>query len=151
MQLENILTPDRCYCDVETISKKRLLKKISEKIATDINHLQSNQIFEALMARERLGSTGLGKGIAIPHCRVSSSKEIIACLVTLDQPVDFDAVDSIPVDLLFLLIVPEQKTDEHVRVLAHLAALFNDENFCKILRNTHNGKALYDVAINYQL
>ena len=149
MQLEDILTPDRCYCDVKGVSKNRLLKTISEKIEGEVNYLQANQIFDSLMSRERLGSTGLGKGIAIPHCRVPSCNEVIGCLITLEQPIDFDAVDAKPVDLLFVLIVPEQKTDEHVKVLAKLAALFNDESFCTILRNTHDSGDLYNIAITY--
>lgn len=149
MQLEEILTPERCYCDIEGGSKKRLLKSISEFIEDDVEYLPANEIFDALMARERLGSTGLGNGIAIPHCRVPTCKGIIGCMVTLDKPVDFDAVDDKPVDLLFTLIVPEQETDEHVKTLAQLAKLFNDEHFCYILRNTHSGEDLYNVAITY--
>ena len=149
MQLEDILTPELCFCDVEGVSKKRLLKTISELIENNIDYLQANPVFDALMAREQLGSTGLGGGIAIPHCRVSSCQEIVGCLITLSEPIDFDAVDNKPVDLLFVLLVPEEKTDEHVKVLAQLAGLFNDENFCYILRNTHDSEDLYNVAITY--
>ena len=149
MQLEDILTPERCFCDVEGVSKKRLIKTISDFLEEDVKYLSSNQIFDALMARERLGSTGLGGGIAIPHCRVPSCKEIIGCIVTLDKAIDFDAVDSNPVDLLFVLIVPEQENDEHIAILSQIANLFADEHFCYILRNTHDGEDLYNVAITY--
>ena len=149
MQLEDILTPERCYCEIKGVSKNRLLKIISENIEGEVNYLQANQIFDSLMSRERLGSTGLGKGIAIPHCRVPSCNEVIGCLVTLEKPIEFDAVDSKPVDLLFVLIVPEQKTDEHVKVLAMLAELFNDESFCSTLRNTHNSENLYNFVVSY--
>ncbi|MFM1895372.1 MAG: hypothetical protein RLZZ385_446 [Pseudomonadota bacterium] len=147
MHLEDILAPERCFCDIEGISKKRILKTISELIEADVEGLPANEIFDALMAREQLGSTGLGNGIAIPHCRVSQCERITGALVTLSQPIDFDAIDDKPVDLLFVLVVPEQKTDEHVRTLAQLAELFSDEHFCYILRHTHNAEDLYNVAI----
>lgn len=149
MQLEDILTPERCFCGLEAVSKKRVLKKISELIEQDVCDLSASDIFDALMAREQLGSTGVGKGIAIPHCRVAECKRIIGALVTLQDPVNFDAIDGKPVDILFVLIVPEQKTDEHVRTLGQLAELFNDDDFCYILRNTHNSEDLYNVAITH--
>ena len=101
------------------------------------------------MAREQLGSTGLGKGIAIPHCRVPLCKDIMGMLITLEDPVDFDAVDGKPVDILFVLIVPEQEMDEHVRTLAGLAELFNDDDFCFTLRQTNNSEDLFNIAIMY--
>ena len=149
MQLEDILTPERCYCDVEGVSKKRLIKTISEKIEQNVGYLDANRIFDALMAREQLGSTGLGKGIAIPHCKVAECKEILGCIVTLSKPIDFDAIDSNPVDLLFVLIVPDEESDAHVQALSQVAQLFNDENFCHILRNTHDSDDIYNVAITY--
>lgn len=147
MQLEDILTPSRCYCDIEGVSKKRLLKTICERIEADSPALQADDIFDAIMAREQLGSTGMGNGIAIPHCKVDHCDRITGALVSLQEPVPFDAVDGKPVDLLFVLIVPNTKSDEHVRALAQVAELFSDEHFCFILRNTHNAEDLYNVAI----
>jgi len=149
MLLEDILTPERCFCDVQGVSKKRLLKTISEKVVQNTPNLDANRVFDALMARERLGTTGLGKGIAIPHCKIPDCQEIIGCIVTLDQAIDFDALDSKPVDLLFVLIVPDEQSDTHVRLLGQVAQLFNDENFCFILRNTHDSGDLYNVAVTY--
>ena len=147
--MEDILTPERCYCNVEGVSKKRILKTVSEKLEKNTGYLDANQVFDALMAREQLGSTGLGNGIAIPHCKVPECKEILGCVVTLNEAIDFDAVDSNPVDLLFVLIVPDEKSDAHVQALSQVAQLFNDENFCFILRNTHDGEDIYNVAITY--
>jgi len=149
MHLEEILTAQRCFCDLQAISKKRILKTVSELIEQDVPNLSANDIFESLMAREQLGSTGVGNGIAIPHCRVSQCNKITGALVTLSDPIDFDAIDSKPVDILFVLIVPDQKTDEHVKTLGRLAELFNDEDFCYILRNTHNSEDLYNIAITH--
>ena len=149
MQLEDILTPDRCYCRISGVSKKRLLTTISELIANNSASLESEQVFSALMSREQLGTTGLGNGIAIPHSRVPYCDEIIGALVTLDTPIDFDAIDSKPVDLFFVLIVPEVKTDEHVETLAKIAEMLNDEDFCYTLRHTQDSDDLYNIAITY--
>lgn len=149
MQLEEILTPERCHCKLEGVSKKRVLTRISQFIAEDIGAVEPDKIFNALMAREQLGSTGLGNGIAIPHCRVPLCKGIIGTLVTLSEPIDFDAIDSKPVDLLFVLIVPEEQNDEHVRTLAGVAELFNDEDFCYTLRHTNDSEDMYNIAITY--
>ncbi|MBT8145520.1 MAG: PTS IIA-like nitrogen regulatory protein PtsN [Gammaproteobacteria bacterium] len=149
MQLEEILTPARCYCNVEGVSKKRLLKRISESIEENVGYLDANTVFDALMAREQLGSTGLGNGIAIPHCKVPECKEILGCIVTLEEPIDFDSIDSKPVDLIFVLIVPDEQSDAHVQTLSQVAQLFNDESFCFILRNTHDGDDIYNVVVTY--
>ncbi|MBQ14668.1 MAG: PTS IIA-like nitrogen regulatory protein PtsN [Gammaproteobacteria bacterium] len=149
MQLEDILTPDRCYCQISGVSKKRLLTTIGELIANNSESLESEQVFGALMAREQLGTTGLGNGIAIPHSRVPFCNEIIGALITLDTPIDFDAMDSKPVDLFFVLIVPEVKTDEHVETLAKIAEMLNDEDFCYTLRHTQDSDDLYNIAITY--
>ena len=147
--MDKILTPERCHCRLAGGSKKRLLTRISELISENIAALDGNRIFNALMAREQLGSTGLGNGIAIPHCRVPDCEEIIGMLITLDMPIDFDALDGKPVDILFVLIVPELKNDEHVKTLASIAALFNDEDFCYTLRHTQDSKKLYDITITH--
>jgi len=149
MQLEDILTPERCYCDVEGVSKKRLLKTVSENIEKNVGYLDANKVFDALLAREQLGSTGLGNGIAIPHCKVPECKGILGCILTLEEPIDFDSIDSKPVDLIFVLIVPDEQSDAHVKALSQVAQLFNDDNFCIILRNTHDNEDLYNVAITY--
>jgi PTS system nitrogen regulatory IIA component len=149
MQLEEILTPERCYCRVSGVSKKRILTNVSELLSEQSDSLEAEKVFNALMAREQLGSTGLGNGIAIPHCRVPLCQEIIGSLITLDEPIDYDAIDGKPVDILFVLIVPEQKTDDHVKILARLAELFNQEDFCYTLRHTQDSDDLYNVVSTY--
>ena len=150
MQLEDILIPERCFCEIDGVSKKRVLTMISELVAKNTPAaLDSDAIFSALMAREQLGSTGLGNGIAIPHCRVGACNKIIGALVTLKEPIDFDAIDGKPVDILFVLIVPTTEHEDHIKVLAGLAELFNEEDFCYTLRHTHDNDDLYNVAITY--
>lgn len=149
MQVEEILTPERCHSRIAGVSKKRILTIISELLAENNQSLNANAVFNALMAREQLGSTGLGNGIAIPHCRAPRCPGIVGMLITLDEPVDFDALDGKPVDILFVLIVPEEETDEHVRTLASLAELLNDEDFCYTLRQTQDSEDLYHIAITH--
>lgn len=149
MQLEDILSPDRCHCRIEGVSKKRILSKISEIISENIDSLEPSDVFDGLMAREQLGTTGLGNGIAIPHCKLAPCQDIIGALITLDEPIDFDSIDGKPVDILFVLLVPREENDEHVRTLAELAALFNDPDFCYTIRHTHDSEDLYNIAITY--
>ncbi|MBI0415764.1 MAG: PTS IIA-like nitrogen regulatory protein PtsN [Nitrosospira sp.] len=149
MHLEEILIPERCHSNIEGVSKKRVFTKISQYIAKDLGSVEPDEIFNALMAREQLGSTGLGNGIAIPHCRVPMCQDIVGTLITLSKPIDFDAIDGKPVDILFVLIVPEEQHDEHIKTLAGLAALFNDEDFCYTLRHTNDNADLFNIAITY--
>ena len=147
MQLDEILTPERCHARLLGVSKKRILTNVSELVAEQNELLKEDEIFNALMAREQLGSTGLGNGIAIPHCRVSCCHQILGALITVDSPIDFDSLDGKPVDILFVLLVPQQKTDEHLKTLAGLAELFNDEDFCHTLRHTQDSEDLYNIAV----
>lgn len=149
MQLEDILTPERCYCQINGVSKKRVLMKISESLGKQFSALDETQVFDAIMSREQLGSTGLGDGIAIPHCRVPHCQKIIGALITLRKPIDFDSIDDKPVDLLFVLIVPEKRTDEHIQTLASLAEMFNDPDFCYTLRQTQDNTDLFNIAITF--
>lgn len=151
MQLEDLLSQGRCICGLEGVSKKRVINQISDIIANHTEQLtiSSTEIFNALMAREQLGSTGLGNGIAIPHCRVAGCDRILGALITLKSAIDFDAVDGKPVDILFALIVPEQRNDEHLQTLSGLATLFADDDFCYTLRHTHDSEDLFNIAITY--
>ena len=150
MELSDILTPDRCLCKIQGFSKKRLLKTLSTILGESISNLDENQVFDSMMTREQLGSTGIGNGIAIPHCRVPECNEITGCLITLETYVDYDSTDGKPVDLIFVLIVPEEKEEDHIRTLAVLAEKFDSKNFCDSLRNAQNNDELYQHAISYE-
>ena len=105
--LSQLLTPGRTLCGVTGVSKKRLFETIARAIGDDQMSLPASEIFTQLIGREKLGSTGLGQGIAIPHCRIGNCTKPLGTLVTLDSPIAFDAPDDKPVDLLFVLLVPE--------------------------------------------
>jgi PTS system nitrogen regulatory IIA component len=134
MLISDLLSPERIRCDVQSSSKKRLLELISEELARNSDEFSKREIFESLCARERLGSTGLGKGVAIPHGRVKGSQHVQAAFIRLKKPVAFDAADGEPVDLLFCLAVPEDCGEDHLKLLAQVAELFSDPEVLSALR-----------------
>lgn len=146
MLLESIISPELTFCNVEGVSKKRLLETSAELIASKVE-VNPDEVYEALIAREQLGSTGLGNGIAIPHCRVPKCKETIGCLIKLSSPIDFDAIDQKPVDLLFFLLVPENTIEGHLEVLRTLAELFKNQKYCQGLRKSQTDSELYTAAM----
>ncbi len=124
-------------------SKKRLLEIASEYIGAAHEGIDARTLFDHLMARERLGSTGLGDGVAIPHCRLEGRSEPIGALFRLDKGVDFDAPDGEPVTLIFVLAAPAEGHDLHLKVLAKLAAVFGDPASRAALQECSTDKALY--------
>lgn len=134
MLVDDLISPETVLPRVRTSSKKRLLEVISEALAREDDSLNQREVFESLCARERLGSTGLGKGVAIPHGRVSGSSRVQAVFIRLAKPLAFDAVDGEPVDLLFALAVPEHCTTDHLKLLAEIAEKFSDEDLLRQLR-----------------
>jgi len=146
MQIESILSPELTFCNVQCESKKRLLETSAELIAQKVPSVDANQIYNALIAREQLGSTGLGNGIAIPHCRVPKCESTIGCLIKLEKGLDFDAIDGEPVDLLFYLLVPENTIEGHLEVLRNLAERFNKNEYCANLRACNSNSSLFAAA-----
>lgn len=149
MHITDILTPNRMLCHVQATSKKRILEYFSRLLADETQAVSSHQIFESLLARERLGTTGLGKGVAIPHARVPACKETLAAFLQLEKGVDFDAIDKQPVDLLFALMVPENSTEEHLIILAQLAEMLSDEDFRARLREAQNCEEKYALLTRW--
>lgn len=143
LTIENILAPDLALCRVQGTSKKRILEFIAEQVHRHDPGLDETQIFNNLVSRERLGSTGIGQGIAIPHCRLEGCERVVGVLITLEEGVPFDAIDNLPVDLLFALIVPKEATSEHLELLSQLAEKFNDRSFCDQLRQCTDAESLY--------
>ena len=150
MQLSEVINVNRIRNDVNVLSKKRALEELSNLITQDQTQLNASNIFDSLISRERLGSTGVGYGIAIPHGRIKNCEHITGALIKLDQGVDFDAMDNQPVDILFALIVPEESTDEHLQVLALLASMFNDEDFRQKLRQSNTEEETYQLLTQWQ-
>lgn len=130
---------------IEIASKKRLLETLARLLATDHPHLEPDLVFERLLERERLGSTGLGHGIALPHARVKEVPRSLGAFVSLAHGVDYDAADGEPVDLAFALLVPETATEEHLQLLAELAGRFNDPEVRRRLRQATGPAAVLRV------
>ncbi|MCW8125184.1 PTS IIA-like nitrogen regulatory protein PtsN [Microbulbifer halophilus] len=148
MTLEALLSPRLSLCHLAGSSKKKLLLNIAQAIDEQYPQLDADTIFNQLIARERLGSTGIGEGVAIPHCRLPGCEAPIGVLCTTEPAVDFDASDRQPVDLLFALLVPEDSEQEHLDTLAEIAALFSDSRVREKLRRAESGDELYALAID---
>lgn len=140
-----ILSPDSVACRETAASKKRVLEKMSRLLAAaeDLNEID---VFDKLLERERLGSTGLGHGVAIPHCRMPEARRAAVALMTLQAGVDFEARDGRPVDIAFGLVVPEHCTETHLQILAKAAEMFSDPGFCARLRACETNQQLYELV-----
>lgn len=150
IRLENILTPGRSLVNVPGGSKKRVLEQIAKVIGQDLPELDTQSIFESFVAREKLGSTGFGNGIAIPHCRMAGCETPLSAVLRLEAPVDFDAIDGAPVDLLFVLLVPEAATDEHLELLRQIASMLDQEEVRDRLRKVTTDQELYQAVVDIQ-
>ena len=147
MQIDHILTPERTFSGVQGGSKKRVLELIGKLVAQHTN-LDPDAIYENLIAREKLGSTGFGNGIAIPHCRLEDCHQAIGALLQLDGKIDFDALDGQPVDLIFVLLVPQEATEQHLQILKMLAGKLDRADLREALRAAPDADALYRVMVN---
>lgn len=148
MTLETILPPERVLFDVPGGSKKRVLEFYSTFIAQNTPSLDSQEVFSRLIGRERLGSTGIGNGVAIPHARSPHCKSPIAGFLKLAEPVDFDSVDGEPVDLVFVLLVPEEADDAHLALLAQVAGVMNDVETRSTLRKSKSQHELHERLVD---
>jgi len=129
-------------------SKKKVLENLSQKLAVNTTATTAEKIFQVLLERERLGSTGLGKGVAIPHARVPGLNHTVAAMLTLDSPVPFESADSQPIDIAFGLLVPEEDTDNHLQHLSRLVTLFRDAEVCEKIRRAKDADDIFDLLIS---
>lgn len=150
MHLIDLLNTDRVHCDVRAGSKKRALELASEQLARQQDDVGQHEIMEGLCAREKLGSTALGHGVAIPHTRLAGLSQPVGVLMRLTDSVDFDAADREPVDLLFALVVPESASEEHLQLLAQIADLFSNRDRRESVRKAGNAKSVYKLIANWQ-
>ena len=150
IRLENILTPGRSLVNVPGGSKKRVLELTAKLIHDQVPDLAMQDVYESLLAREKLGSTGFGNGIAIPHCRLKGCEAPVSALLHLDAPIDFDAIDGAPVDLLFVLLVPEAATDAHLELLRQIASMLDRKDVRDKLRAASSNEALFQVVLDVQ-
>ncbi|QKT02915.1 PTS IIA-like nitrogen regulatory protein PtsN [Ectothiorhodospiraceae bacterium 2226] len=151
MRVGDLITIERVAANAEDVtSKKKALERLSELLAQGEDDISRTEVFDSLIARERLGGTGLGHGVALPHGRVKNNRKTRGAFIQLIEGVDFDAIDQQPVDLLFALLVPEESTEEHLRVLAQLAEMFSSREFRERLREARTSEALYRLLAEWQ-
>src|SRR5438093_13425469 len=144
-----LLAPANVVTDLQVSSKKRLFEQVG--LMFEIQHgLARSLVFDSLLARERLGSTGLGQGVAIPHGRIKGLKEALGAFIRLAQPVPFDAPDANPVTLVFVLLVPEKATEKHLQILSELAQMFSDKALREAMSTAADAAALHQLITAWQ-
>ncbi len=165
MNLDTLISSNAVISNNNIKSKKRALELLAEMLAEDATRLNQQsknddqdsesidalEIFHLLTEREKLGSTSMGHGVALPHTRTNLTEHAIGAFLKLDKGIDFDSPDDQATDLIFALMVPDYYTDEHLKILAYLATVVSDKNFCKTIRDTTNNQELYNHLINWQL
>ena len=146
----DLLSPGRILASVRINSRKRLLELISEMLAKKNRELNSREIFESLCAREQLGSTALGNGVAIPHGRINGTRDVEAIFLQLIKPLPYDADDGKPVDLIFALAVPKHCTEDHSKLLSSIADRFSDPELLERLRNAADANEIWQLLSSSQ-
>jgi len=144
-----LLPAGNVLLDLQVSSKKRLFEQVGLTFENN-NGIGRSLVFDSLFARERLGSTGLGQGVAIPHGRIKGLKDALGAFVRLAQPVAFDAPDGKPVTLLFVLLVPEQATEKHLQILSELAQMFSDRALREAMAGAADAAALHQLVSAWQ-
>ncbi|MGI2032802.1 PTS IIA-like nitrogen regulatory protein PtsN [Rhizobium panacihumi] len=142
MALADLLQQDAIIPSLKVNSKKQLLQELAAK-AAKLTGVNEREIFDVIVQRERLGSTGVGHGIAIPHGKLTSISQIVGLFARLDSPVDFEALDDEPVDLVFLLLAPEGAGADHLKALSRIARVLRDQDLVTKLRATDSASAIY--------
>ncbi|MFT4097334.1 MAG: PTS IIA-like nitrogen regulatory protein PtsN [Rhodoblastus sp.] len=146
MSLNDLISPQAVIASLKANSKKQALIELSEK-AAGLSGLDSREVLDALIQRERLGSTGIGGGIAIPHGKLARCEHIFGVFARLEKPIDFEALDDAPVDLIFLLIAPETAGADHLNALSRAARVLRDQSLVATLRSTRDPSALYSILM----
>lgn len=147
--ISQLLPPTNVIVDLDVASKKRVFEQAG-LLFENTKQIARSQVFESLFAREKLGSTGLGQGVAIPHGRIKGLREAVAALVTLKEPIPFDAPDGQPVNIACILLVPEKATDQHLQILSELAQMFSDKQFRDNLLRHKDGAAIHQMIASWK-
>lgn len=144
MELKDIVEPEAVFCGLNATSKKHLLHELAQR-AEEVVGVKSDAAFEAMLERERLGPTGMGRGVAIPHARLHGLEGIVGVFACLQKPIEFESVDDEPVDLVFALLAPEDAGADHLRALARVSRRLRDPAICAKLRSADHPSAVYAV------
>ncbi|MFM2407968.1 MAG: IIA-like nitrogen-regulatory protein PtsN [Pseudomonadota bacterium] len=148
--ISKILHPDNVLLDTESSSKKRVFERVGLLFENN-QQIARSVVFDSLFAREKLGSTGLGEGVAIPHGRIAKLRDATAAFVKTSHPIPFDAPDGAPVELIFVLLVPERATDLHLQILGELAQMFSDPEFRRKLNACLDAASIHALFVNWEI
>ena len=148
MKFSNLIKIDQIQLNNKASSKKKALEAISQIIADNYPEYKINQVFETLIERERLGSTSIGHGVALPHGRLAECTDTIGVFISLEKGIDYNAIDKEPVTLLFALLIPDHSTEEHLQILAKLAEFFRQQENRNKLSNATSPETVYNLIIN---
>ena len=149
MEIADILSPDSVVDALRVSSKRQVLQDLSERAAA-ITGLSARELFETILGRERLGTTGVGHGVAIPHGRIDKVDRLYGLFARLAEPIEFESIDDEPVDLIFLLLAPESAGADHLKALAKVSRLLRDKSICEKLRGSDSAEALYVLLTDSQ-
>lgn len=147
--ISKLLLPGNILLDSESTSKKRVFERVG-LLFENSHQISRSQVFDSLFAREKLGSTGLGQGVAIPHGRVKNLREGVAAFVKTQNAIPFDSPDGLPVTMIFVLLVPERATDMHLQFLAELAEMFSNKSFREQLQNSSDPALIHQLFSNWK-
>lgn len=142
MDVTDLLDPSGVISNLRVASKRQALQELARRAAA-LTGEDEHKVFESLWEREQLGSTGIGNGTAVPHGRIPGFKRMLTMFARLEKPIDFDAIDSQPVDLIFLLLTPADAGADHLKALARISRLLRNRAMCAKLRGTENADAIY--------
>ena len=148
MDIAELITPQSVIASLRSSNKRQLLQELARRAAPLVS-LHEKTIFDTLLERERLGSTGIGAGTAVPHGRIPGLERIFALFARLEKPIPFESVDDQPVDLVFLLLTPDSAGADHLKALARVSRLFRDRAVCQKLRGTDRADALYALLTDH--
>ena len=149
MEINDLLVPEGVVADLKATSKKQALQDLAKR-AAEVSGLHERAIFDVLLERERLGTTGVGNGIAIPHGKLASLDRLHGLFARLEQPIDFHAIDERPGDLIFVLLAPENAGADHLKALARISRLLRNNGICDKLRGTDSAEALFAILTESQ-
>ncbi|MBO4520443.1 MAG: PTS IIA-like nitrogen regulatory protein PtsN [Alphaproteobacteria bacterium] len=149
MLISDLLTPETIIADLKATSKKQALQEIASYAAKQLK-LEDRAVLDVLLERERLGSTGVGRGVAIPHGKMLGLSKLYLLFARLSTPIPFDSTDGWPVDLMFLLLTPENAGGDHLTALAKVSRLLRDEKMCMLLRGSENAEAIYSAILEHE-
>lgn len=146
--IAQLLPPSNIIVELDATSKKRVFERVGLLFENTL-HIARSQVFDSLFAREKLGSTGLGQGVAIPHGRIKGLRDAAAAFIRMKEPIPFDAPDGKPVNLICILLVPEKATDQHLQILSELAQMFSDKNFRESLLTGKDAAEVHQLISNW--